>query len=161
MGEAIVYLKSVVVFVLCTAFVLSFVAVLNYDTAGIGKQAPPVSTSYTQCSKSDPSCVTFSITSARLHTVNYTDVLGVVNYATLSLGLNVSGGSPITSIRLFVSNALAGAVQGPFNPGVNRIVNLTLPATITVSPGKSYFLSVEGFYGSGSVAWESEEVTAK
>lgn len=155
------YLKSVVVFFLCTAFVLSFVVVLNYDTAGVGKQGQPLLTSQTTCPTSDTSCLSFSITSASIRTVNYTDELGIVNYATLALGLNASGSSPITSVRLFIGNTSAGAVQGPFEPGVNRMVNLTLPATIAVSPGKTYLLTVEGFYASGSEVSKSVEVTAQ
>lgn len=155
------YLRSLVVFVLCTAFVLSFVVVLNYATAGVGKQGAPLITTQTSCNPTETSCLTFSITSASLHTVNYTDELGIVNYATLVLGLNASGGSPVASIKLFIGNMSAGVVQGPFQPGVNRVVNLTLPATVTISPGKTYLLSVEGFYASGLDVWKYEAVTAR
>ncbi len=155
------YLKSLVVFVLCTVFVLSFVVVLNYATSGVGKEGQGVTTSQPSCSISSPSCESFSITSASLHTVNYTDELGVVNYANLILGVNASGGSSLTSLDLFVGNMSAGSVQGPFDPGVVRMVNLTLPATISISPGKTYTLSVEGFYNDNSAVWESVRITAE
>jgi hypothetical protein len=158
-----VYLRSLIVVALCTAFVVGFVVVLNYATAGVGKQGQTalVTTQTTSCAAQSSSCVSFSITSARLVSVSYTDELGPVNYATLTMGLNASGGMPITSVKVFVGNLSAGGAQGPFNPGVNRVLNLTLPATIMVSPGKMYTVSVEGFYGNGSdVAWKSVEITA-
>jgi len=155
-----VYLKSLIVFVLCTIFVLSFVVVLNYATAGVGKGGTTVVTSQTSCS-AGPSCESLSITSASLHAVNYTDELGVVNYATLVLGLNASGISPITSVDLFIGNLSAGKIQGPFEPGVNRAVNLTLPATVSITSGKTYQVNVEGFYGNGLAVWKSERVTAR
>ncbi|MDA4125603.1 MAG: hypothetical protein OK452_00155 [Thaumarchaeota archaeon] len=157
------YLRSLLVVALCTAFVVGFVVVLNYATAGVGKQGqtPLVTTQTTSCATQSSSCVSFSITSARLVSVNYTDVLGPVNYATLSLGLNASGGMPITSVKVFVGNQSAGGAQGPFKPGINRVLNLTFPATIIVSPGKMYTISVEGYFGSGSEAvWNSVRITA-
>jgi hypothetical protein len=156
-----VYLKSLVVFALCTAFVLGFVVVLDYATAGVGKGGETVVAVQTTCSAPASSCDSFSITSASLHTVNYTDELGVVNYASLVLGLNASGSSPITSVNLFIGNLSAGRIQGPFEPGVNRIVNLTLPATVSVSPGKTYLVNVECFYGNGMAVWKSERITAQ
>jgi hypothetical protein len=155
-----VYLKSLIVFALCTIFVLSFVVVLNYATAGVGKGVTTVVSSQTPCS-AGPSCENLSITSAGLHAVNYTDELGVVNYATLDLGLNASGISPITGVDLFIGNLSAGKIQGPFEPGVNRVVNLTLPATISITSGKTYLVNVEGFYGNGLAVWKSEIVTAR
>jgi hypothetical protein len=158
-----VYLRNLLVVALCTAFVVGFVVVLNYATAGVGKQGQPglVTTQTTSCASQSPTCVSFSITSARLVSVNYTDVLGPGNYATLTLGLNASGGSPITSVKIFVGNLSAGTFQGPFQPGVNKVLNLTLPATISVSSGKTYTISVEGYFDSGTEAvWESVKVTA-
>ena len=68
----------------------------------------------------------------------------------------------MSSVNLFIGNQSAGAVGGPFEPGVNKIVNITLPTTIEVSPGKTYLLSIEGFYGAGSTGvWESTEVKAQ
>lgn len=154
------YYKSLIVFALCTIFVASFVVVLNYDTSGIGKKSQVVITSQTACSSSSASCETFSITSAALRTVNYTDELGIVNYATLTLGLQASGPSPVADVDLFIGNMSAGYVQGPFEPGVGRVVSVTIPATISVSPGRTYVLSVEGFYGGGSAVWSSERITA-
>jgi len=157
------YLRNLLVVALCTSFVVGFVVVLNYATAGVGKQGltNPVTTQTTTCPTQSSTCVSFSITSARLVTVNYTDVLGPGSYATLTLGLNASGGMPIASVKVFVGNQSAGEAQGPFQPGVNRVLNLTLPATISVSPGKAYTISVEGYFGSGSaVVWKSVKITA-
>ncbi len=155
------YLKSLVVFALCTAFVLGFVVVLNYATSGVGKEGQGVTTSQPSCSVSSASCESFSITPASLRTVNYTDELGVVNYANLILGVNASGGSSLTSLDLFIGNMSAGSVQGPFDPGVVRMVSLILPATVSISPGKTYLLSVEGFYNGNSAVWESVRIAAE
>jgi len=145
---------------LCTIFVLGFALVLGYETAGVGKQATTLAPQ-TTCSASEASCETLSITSASLRTVNYTDELGTVSYANLSLGLTPSGGVAVTSVDLFIGNQSAGQVQGPFRSGVNRVVNVTLPSTISVSKGKTYLLNVEGFYGSSLTVWASARVTAK
>jgi len=158
-----VYLRSLLVVALCTAFVIGFVVVLNFATAGLRTegQAGLVTTQATPCAAQSSSCASFSITSAGLVSVSYTDELGPVNYATLTLGLNASGGTPMTSVKVFVGNLTGGGAQGPFNPGVNRVLNLTLPATIAVSPGKMYTVSVEGFFGNGSeMVWKSVEITA-
>ena len=157
------YLRNLIVVALCTAFVVGFVVVLNYATAGVGHQGQTglVTTQTTSCTSQPLTCMGFSITSARLVSVNYTDVLGPGDYATLTLGLNASGGNPITSVKIFVGNLSAGTLQGPFSPGVNRVLNLTLPATISVSPGKTYTISVEGYFdGRTETVWESVKVTA-
>jgi hypothetical protein len=155
-----VYYKSLVVFALSTVFVASFVVVLNYETSGIGRPAPAVVTSRAACSATSASCESVIITSADLRTVNYTDELGVVNFATIRLGLKASGPSSIDDVDFFVGNMSAGYAQGPFVPGVNKVVSITVPATISVSPGRTYSLSVEGFYGVGSSVWTSERITA-
>jgi hypothetical protein len=155
-----VYYKSLIVFTLCTVFVASFVVVLNFETSGIGRQAQVVVTSQAACSAGSASCESLIITSADLRTVNYTDELGIVNYAALTLGLKTSGPSPIDDVDFFIGNMSAGYAQGPFAPGVNKVVSVTIPATISVSPGRTYVLSVEGFYGAGSSVWASERITA-
>ena len=157
----VVYAKSLVVFALSTIFVLGFVLVLNYEAAGVMHDEQNTISSQSSCTVKDTSCVTFSITYASLRNVNYASSLGPANYTTLMVGVNASGSTPLTRINLFVGNTSAGSVDGPFEPGVNRLLNLTLPATVTVSPGKTYLLSVEGFYGSGMDVWETEEVAAQ
>jgi hypothetical protein len=156
-----VYVKSLVVFVLCTALVLGVAVVLNYEATSIGTQIQSLPTTKATCTPNDASCPAFSIVSASLRTQNTTDQLGVANPAYLSLEINVSGVTPLASVHLFVGNTSAGVVQGPFGPGLNRIVNLTLPATVLVTPGKSYLLSVQGFNGSGGYVIKAEVTIAK
>ena len=153
------YAKSLVVFVLCTLFVVGFFLVLNYEAAEVGK-TQTIPTTFTTCSISQTGCESFSITSSSLHSVSYISELGPGNHTTLLLGIDVSGSSPVTDVNLFIGNTFAGSIQGPFEPGANRVVNLTLPATISVSPGRTYVLSVEGFYGGGLEVWQAAEVTA-
>lgn len=152
------YYKSLVVFVLCTAFVVAFALVLNFEVGGVGN-SQNTSTVSPLCTPTN-SAQAFQITSARLHTVNYTDELGVVNYAVLTLGIDPTGTAPMMSIGVCVGSAPAGTIQGPFQPGVNRMVNFTLPETISVSPGKTYVLTLDGVYGSGTNAWETTRATA-
>lgn len=155
------YLKSLVVFVLCTALVLGFIVVLNYEATAVGNQVDDLPTSQASCFPTDTGCPNFSLVSASLRVENTTDILGVANPAYLSLELNVSGITPIVSIHVFIGNALAAEVKGPFPPGLNRIENLTLMATVTLLPGKTYTLSVEGLNSGGSYLIESTAVTAE
>jgi hypothetical protein len=155
------YARSLAVVAACTLFVLAFALVLNYEAGLVGRHGPAVVTTNFSCSPSDTSCEDFAITSASLHAVNYTDELGVVNYASVSFGLQASGPSTISSLNLFINGTSAGTVQGPFQPGQDRMVNVTLPSTISVTPGKTYLLSVDGTYGSGSSVWGSAKVTAR
>jgi hypothetical protein len=74
-GRSRVYAKGLMVVALCAAFVLAFALVLNCEAAGIGIRATTLATSQTTCSASDASCESLTITSATLHTVNYTDDL--------------------------------------------------------------------------------------
>jgi len=149
------------VVVLCTIFVLAFFFVLSYEAAGIGNQTATIPTTATTCLPSATGCDTLTITSASLQVVNYTDELGTVNYATLAFGVKPTGGTPISSVDLFIGNTSAGAVQGPFTPGVARAENITLPSTVFITPGSTYVLSIEGSYGSGLTAWVSTRITAE
>jgi len=153
-----VYVKSLVVFVLCTALVIGVAVVLNYEATSVGKQIQSLPTLQATCSQTDSSCPHFSIVSANLRTENTTDQLGIANPSYLSLGINVSGTAALTSVEFYVGNVSAGAVQGPFGPGVNRIVNFTLSAAVVVSPGQSYLLSVQGFNSSGEYVIIAQEV---
>ncbi|MDG7008506.1 MAG: hypothetical protein JRN06_09745 [Nitrososphaerota archaeon] len=153
------YAKSLVVFTLCTALVIGVAVVLNYEAASVGNQIRSLPTLQATCSPNDSSCPHFSIVSTSLRTQNTTDQLGIANPAFLTLELNVSGNAALSSVHLYVGNVSAGVVQGPFGPGMNRIVNFTLSAAAVVSPGRTYLLSVQGFNASGGYVIESEEVT--
>ena len=155
------YRKSLVVFVLSTALVVGVVVVLNYEATLVGSQTQALPTIKASCSSSDPSCPHFSIVSASLRVENTSDLLGVANPAYLSLVFNVTGSTPLASVRLFVGNASAGAVSREFGLGLNQIVNLTLPSTVAVSPGQSYLVSVEGLNSAGGYVVMAETVTAE
>ena len=154
------YRKSLVVFVLCTLFVISFALVLNYESGLVGNQVQALPTSPTNCSPSNSLCPLFTITSASLTSKNTTDQLGVASPAYASLTINVTGGPALSRVDLFVGNASAAMIQGSFGPGQDRVCeNYTLYATILVTPGKTYLLSVEAFSGT-SYLLKSVEVTA-
>jgi len=155
-----VYFRSILVVVLCTAFVLSFAIVLSYEAGQVGQSGQVTLSTQNSCPPSEFSCPSFTITSLKLITANITSELGPENQSEIALGLDVSGGTTITKMGLFVGNASAGTVQGPFDPGFTRVLNITLPSTVQVSPGASYLVYVEGFSGSGSTYWASVRVTA-
>ena len=152
------YRKSLVVVVLCTAFVVAFAVVLNNEASNVNSQLNALPPTPTNCSSSGDGCPRFSIVSASLRTMNTTDQLGISNPAYLSLNFNVSGSVPLTKVSFFIGNASAGTVQGPFGLGPNSVSNLTLPATVSASPGKTYLVSVVGFNGA-SYQLESVNVT--
>ena len=106
------------------AFVVAFTTVLNYDAAE-----------------------TFQMTSAMPQTVNQADELGVMTCVTLGLGVDPFGTSPMAGNNVCVDTTR----QGPFEPGVNRVVNPTLPGTASIFPGKGYALGLQGFHGSGEL----------
>ena len=139
---------------------VGFVIAIVYATASVGAGGTTIVTTQNSCTVST-ACPSFSITSAKLVTVNYTDELGPVGYAVLTLGITTSGTGQIGSVTLFVGNLSAGSIQGPFGPGTSKTINMTLPSTIAVTAGKSYLVSIEGQVANESeVVWESAEVTA-
>lgn len=153
------YLRSLIVFALCTTFVLAFVVVLNYEQGAVfGSMNATVQTSHNSCPASG--CDSLAILSATLREKNYSSDLGPGGYATLAIRLNISGPSSLGSLRLFIDNTSGGTVQGPIGPGTNIIVNVTLPATISVSHGTIYTLAVEGIYGTDSTVLQTLKVTA-
>jgi hypothetical protein len=156
-----VYFRSILVVVLCTAFVLAFAIVLNYEAAQVGKVELVTLSTGTSCSESDMTCPSFTIASARLITANISSELGPANKTELVLGLDVSGKAAITSLRLYIGDSSAGAIQGPLGPGFTTELNLTLPATVEVTPGTTYLITVEGLSGSGQTFWASVRVAAE
>lgn len=156
------YLKSLIVFVLCTIFVLAFVVVLNYEAGVIGNSANSAPGNQgPSCQTGGAGCERLQITSASLYEENYSSsLLGPGGYARLDLAFEVTGPSAVTGLRFFVDNISAGTLQGPFATGSVRVMNVTLPATVSVASGATYLLSVEGLYGNGSAVWSNVEVTA-
>jgi hypothetical protein len=156
-----VYFRSILVVALCTAFVLGFALVLNYEAGQVGNVGQATISTQNSCSPSEASCPSFTITSARLITSNITSELGPANQTDLILGLDVSGGTTITKLGLFIGNASAGTIQGPFEPGVLRTLNITLPSTVQVSPRATYLISAEGYSGTGLTFWVSVRANAE
>ena len=156
-----VYLRNLIVVALCTAFVIGFALVLNYEQAAVIRSLNAgVQTSHSTC-VAGSGCDMLAIASATLREKNYTSDLGPGSYATLFMKLNVTGTSSLNSLKLFVDNTSAGTVRGPIGPGANIVVNVTLPATIAVAHGKTYTLAVEGLYGAGSNVWQTAKVVAQ
>ena len=152
------YFRSLLVVALCTAFVLSFAIVLNYEAGQVGQSDQVTLSTQNSCSPSEVSCPSFTITSLKLSTENITSELGPANQTDIALGLDVSGSTAVSRISLFVGNTSAGTLQGPFEPGFDRVLNITLPSTVQVAPGGTYLVYVEGLSASGSTYWASMEV---
>jgi hypothetical protein len=161
--SSLVYAKSIIVVALCTAFVIGFYAVLQYEASGIGNGGPTSNqiSEVTTCPVTEPSCVDFTLASANLRVVNYTDELGPVSYAVLAFDITASTQGAVLSLGIYINGTSVLNINGPFRPSVPMLVNVTLPATAQVFTGRSYSISVEGFYGTGSEStWETVEVTA-
>jgi hypothetical protein len=160
-----VYAKSLIVVALCTAFVLAFALVLNYEAAGVGEQTTTLATSQSTCPASDASCERLTITSATLRTVNYTDELGTVTYSNLSVSITPSGPSPIESVDLYFGNATSTtkvySVKGPFEAGVGGVLTVTLPSSVFAFTGKTYLVIVEGYYQDNLMVSASTQITAQ
>jgi len=160
-----VYAKSLIVFALCTIFVLAFALVLDYEAGNVGGQGTAIPTSQATCASTGAACDTIAITSTSLQVVNYTDELGTVTYGNLSVGFTPAGPSPVANIALFFGNATSAtkvfAAQGPFQPGVSRMLTLTLPSSVTVYPGRAYLVSIEGTYGANLAVSATASVTAQ
>lgn len=155
------YARGLMVFALCTALVIGVGLVLNYEATTVGYQIQALPASPTSCTLSQTTCPQFSIVSAELVTMNTTDQLGVATPDYLTLKLDVQGSTPLSSIRLFVGNASAGRVPGPFAPGLDSIANITLQSTASVTPGNTYHVTVEGFGSDGSYILESVDLVAQ
>jgi hypothetical protein len=158
----VVYYKSLIVVALCTVFVIGFYVVLQYEAAEVGtRQTSTTDIVRTSTCPALGSCVSFSITSPSLRTLNYSSELGPGSYSVLAFGIRPSGQGPIQKVSIFLNDTSVGTFQGPFDSGVTREVNFTLPATVSVSYGKYYIVAIEGFYGDGSEAtWQAVEVQA-
>jgi hypothetical protein len=157
-----VYVKSLVVFTLCTAFVLGFALVLNYEAGLVRNQPQTLSTSNVTCtSPSAAYCHTLTLSNAVILTNNYNDTLGPGSHQYLSFTLDLLGSSPIASLNVFIGNVSAGSIPGPFGPGTDRLPNHLLPTTVSVTSGTTYVLSVEGLYGNGTAVWASTQAIAQ
>jgi hypothetical protein len=154
-----VYFRSTLVVVLCTVFVIAFAIVLSYEAAQVGKSSAVTISTQNSCSPSSVACPSFTITSLKLSTENITSELGPENRTDIAFGLDVSGTTTITRLSLFVGNSSAGTIQGPFDPGLARLLNITLPSTVQVSSGRTYVVYVESFSSSGSIYWASARAT--
>jgi hypothetical protein len=154
------YLKGVLVVGLCSAFVVAAVAALAFVAAGVGGHGGPAPTTGSACEGSAGPCVAFSISDASLRTANYTDDLGRVTYAELTLRVNDSGAAQIEGLAFYIGNDSAGEVAVRILPGGSSMVQVTVPATLQVVSGKTYLVSVEATGGGSPPAWGSVSLTA-
>lgn len=131
-------------------------------TSALNPNPPTESISTTSVCEAGPSCPGFQITSARITSVSLPDV----SSQTVQLGIKATGAGPMSKVVVLLDNVSMGTVVGPFEAGVNRVVTLGVPTTMTVEKGKSYTIVVEGVYpgGMGGQAeldyWDSVAVVA-
>jgi hypothetical protein len=155
-----VYARSLLVVALCTVFVLAFAFVLQYEASEVGQSGNTVPTSSTTCSPSDPSCDVLTIVSASIRNSSGIDLIGPGGNANLSLALDISGGSPLSSVKVFIGDQLGASINGPFQPGVVSMPALALSTQVSISPGQSYLITIEGYYGGTRTAVTSITVPA-
>lgn len=106
-------------------------------------------------------CPGFSLGNANLRSLNRTDI----NSQQLSLTVTSEDAGQMARIDVYMDNVSLGEVEGPFEQGTPRLVALGVPTTITVTPGMSYEVVVEGTYPASSSApqleyWQSISVVA-
>jgi len=113
------------------------------------------------CYPAKQACIGFMISNAALVLYNRTDITSQQISFTLT---NMETG-PMARISVYVDNVSLGVVQGPFASGAPKPVAVGVPTTITVNPGSSYSVVVEGILtDSAGVAtseyWQSISVVA-
>lgn len=88
-----------------------------------------------------------------------------MTYSNLSMKLVPSGPSGLGSVDLYFGNASSTtkvfSAQGPFEPGVSRVLDVTLPLSVVVTPGVTYLATIEGYAQGSLVASASTQVAAE
>jgi len=145
---------------LCVVFVLGAYVVWNRAIAGFNPNPATTSIveSTTSCAPSG-ACSGFRITSANLTVHTSEDIVSQI----LSLQFSTSGNVAMSDVHVFIDNISVGTVDGPFAPGVSRPVSLGISTTITITPGESYKVLVEGDFGKQQVVeyFQSIDVVAE
>ncbi len=155
--------RNLVVFVLCTAFVLGFYAVLNYEASGVRLSSLQSSGPAQPCN-GGAVCESFTLVSATLVTANFTDELGPAGYSNLTMVLSVANNATLRSFDVYIGGTMIGTLTGPYGPGTHSPFTFTLPSTDAIAQGSTYVVSVEGFVGaagsSATPVWKSQSVVA-
>lgn len=113
------------------------------------------------CPADKQDCPGFSLGNMTLRSLNRTDI----DSQQVAFAVTSKEASPMARIEVFIDNVSLGTVEGPFAPGVPRLVSLGVPTTIIVTPGVSYGVVVEGIFSDSSGAataeyWQSITVVA-
>ena len=109
------------------------------------------------CVPEKQSCPGFTLGNVTLRVLNRTDI----DSQQMSFVLIPGGPGPMSRVSVYIDNISLGAVDGPFAPGVPKLVALGVPTTINVTPGASYGIVVQGtFAESATDYWQSVSVVA-
>jgi hypothetical protein len=145
----------------CIAFIAGFLVVSYSVESGFNPypQTTTVSSTVT-CASVGGGCPGFEIDGASLSVNNYQDITS----QELTLMITPRGSGPMDSVGIILDGVPLGLVRGPFEPGVQSTVSAAVPTTLTLSPGTTHQVVVEGTYigasGVNATYWDSVSVTA-
>ena len=113
------------------------------------------------CQSSSGTCQGFSLGNASLLLFNRTDIVS----QQISFTVLPKEAGPMAQLYVYIDNISLGEVKGPFASGTPKLVALGVPTTITVTPGVSYEVVVEGVFAgslgtSSTEYWQSFSVVA-
>jgi hypothetical protein len=104
------------------------------------------------CPSENGTCPGFGLGNASLRLFNLTDIVS----QQISFVVVPKEAGSMARLYVYIDNISLGEVKGPFASGTPKLVALGVPTTITVTPGVSYEVVVEGVF-SGSLGTASTE----
>ena len=152
---------------LCILFVAGAYAVWNYSFSQFNPNPVSTTLASTYNCPTPSVCGEFQIVSVNLTLQGGEGaVSNGIQSQSLSLQLDILGEVPMSSVQVFVNNTAVGTENGPFATGMGRVLYFPVPTTISVNPGETYKISVEGTFpselqgGSATSYVVSQEVVA-
>ena len=124
------------------AFIIALLIISYYSEVGFNPYPQTTTFTATPTCASGASCPGFAIDGAGLSVNLYQDLTSQV----LTVTITPLGGVALGRVAIFLDNVSLGVVEGPFSPGSASNVSAGVPTTITLTPGTTYHVVVEGFY---------------
>ena len=134
---------------LCILFVVLAYGVWTYSFSRFNPNPATTTLASTRTCTTPSGCGEFRIVS-----VNVTlqggegEVSNGIQSQSLSLQLEVLSQVAMSSVQVFVNGTSVGTENGPFPSGLGRILFFPVPTTISVTPGATYAISVQGTFQS-------------
>jgi hypothetical protein len=135
---------------MCILFVAGAYTVWNYAFSQFNPNPASTTLTNTYSCETGGTCGEFQIASASLILQGGEGELGNgIQSQSLSLQIDNLGRVPMSSVQVFINNTSVGTQDGPFAPGMGKVLYFPVPTTISVEPGGPYEISVEGTFRSG------------